>query len=492
VATGCSEKKQADRLIHEAMAVAGDEAIGHLVRELKSHGFYEKTLIAIASDNGGLLPYEQGNQPLRGGKNTLFEGGVRIRAAIGGGYLPLRLRGRVWNGFSHMVDWYPTLSALAGVADPTSDPRQESYPTSDLTERSAYPVIDGISMLNAWNKLARTESSNASGEYLLRDGDDTRVMWQNAKVYTYVTRTQALKVYAEPVRPCPYDPGARAVRGYNGCPWADPAVCPTESYPCSLESCSMDAPCVFDLLMDPSEQVLKSISIDAPHHPKNLKRPREREYYSEEEQKNCNELFMFSCLEYNAAKLKNPIPEHDNAADFCVEGDHCVESYWGNDVVIDKRQVAYSLFGEDFGGVGLLTWSKGYPLPDDSRLTPIGSICQQWCDLHPKSWRDKCSFQGCSGCAGCKTLVGIKLEGTASRAFVVAVVLCSILVSGLVLGLGYCCCQQCFHGQQTKLAAAEPDTEPEFVAACASPQSIELQQVDSLSPIDPDGPSLSL
>ena len=72
---------------------------------------------------------------MRGGKYSLFEGGIRVSAFISGGFLPATLRGTVQNGMIHIADWYSTFSHLAGV-----DPTDSRAATSGL------PPIDSINM----------------------------------------------------------------------------------------------------------------------------------------------------------------------------------------------------------------------------------------------------------------------------------------------------------------------------------------------------------
>ena len=49
-------------------------------------GILDDTIVVVASDNGGQICQDcgQSNYPLRGGKNTNFEGGVRTPALIVG------------------------------------------------------------------------------------------------------------------------------------------------------------------------------------------------------------------------------------------------------------------------------------------------------------------------------------------------------------------------------------------------------------------------
>ena len=63
-----------------------DDVIGALVTNLKSKDMYENSIIVFVSDNGGSR-YNGGvgsNLPLRGGKFTVYEGGIRTPAFIHG------------------------------------------------------------------------------------------------------------------------------------------------------------------------------------------------------------------------------------------------------------------------------------------------------------------------------------------------------------------------------------------------------------------------
>ena len=59
------------------------------------------------------------NYPLRGGKHTFWEGGVRVEAFVSGPLIPVGLRGSVWTGLAHSSDWYKTLvEGVAGLTIP--------------------------------------------------------------------------------------------------------------------------------------------------------------------------------------------------------------------------------------------------------------------------------------------------------------------------------------------------------------------------------------
>jgi arylsulfatase A-like enzyme len=98
-----------------AMAAFLDDGIANVTAALKRAGIYEETLIVFSSDNGGPTHDDEGTQsnnfPLRGGKNTLFEGGTRVVGFVAGA-------GIVKKGYAlhekvHATDWLPSLVSMA-------------------------------------------------------------------------------------------------------------------------------------------------------------------------------------------------------------------------------------------------------------------------------------------------------------------------------------------------------------------------------------------
>lgn len=125
-----------NRRTYAAMASALDDEVGRIVVALEKKGMRDNTLIVFASDNGGPTSgmFAQGaksgeerkeeeggiqqnaktpvcNAPFRGGKGSLYEGGVRVPAFAN---WPGRLKAAVVNEPVAMVDIMPTLLALAG------------------------------------------------------------------------------------------------------------------------------------------------------------------------------------------------------------------------------------------------------------------------------------------------------------------------------------------------------------------------------------------
>jgi len=110
-----------DRRLYAGMLTAMDEAIGWILDALDKKGLRDNSLIFFCSDNGGPAPGRvTSNGPLRAGKGTLYEGGVRVPAVV---VWPGKVKaGAIVDAPLHMVDWYPTLLTLAGVSTRQSKP----------------------------------------------------------------------------------------------------------------------------------------------------------------------------------------------------------------------------------------------------------------------------------------------------------------------------------------------------------------------------------
>jgi len=93
-----------------------DDGIGKVIDALRQTKQYNDTIILFTSDNGGQLNVGANNGPLRDGKGSMYEGGLRIPGSI-------RVPGRTSPGTStdsicSTVDLLPTLVELAGGVPP--------------------------------------------------------------------------------------------------------------------------------------------------------------------------------------------------------------------------------------------------------------------------------------------------------------------------------------------------------------------------------------
>ena len=120
--------KHDSRLRLAAMISQLDASIGRLVTALDETGQRRDTLIVFTSDNGGIeslqnhyvgtvpdSPLNSENAPLRGEKNTLWEGGMRVCAFAN---WPGRLEPRKCTAVMHVADWFPTIARLVGWSPP--------------------------------------------------------------------------------------------------------------------------------------------------------------------------------------------------------------------------------------------------------------------------------------------------------------------------------------------------------------------------------------
>mmetsp|Transcript_44777 Transcript_44777/g.71554 ORF Transcript_44777/g.71554 Transcript_44777/m.71554 type:complete len:575 (+) Transcript_44777:96-1820(+) len=106
------------RRLFAGMAAALDEGVRNITLALKKSGLWDETVLIFSTDNGG-EPSQIGrgnNYPLRGGKVTNWEGGVRGVAFIRGTndptFAPLPKNETRMN-LMHITDWFPTLYGLA-------------------------------------------------------------------------------------------------------------------------------------------------------------------------------------------------------------------------------------------------------------------------------------------------------------------------------------------------------------------------------------------
>ena len=137
-----------DRRIYHAMVKYLDDIVGELIELLKSKGIWDNLLFVTSSDNGGPI-YPNGganNFPLKGGKVSDWQGGVRVNAFVSGGYLPEKMQGQKTDAYIHIADWYGTFCGLAGVN--STDEKAAKAKLPPVESKDPWPLISGQSTVS--------------------------------------------------------------------------------------------------------------------------------------------------------------------------------------------------------------------------------------------------------------------------------------------------------------------------------------------------------
>lgn len=130
---------------YAAMVTRLDKEVGRVLATLDELGLSKDTLVIFTSDHGatfeagnkGTSAYHRSNGPFRGQKRTLWEGGIRVPAAVRWpGHVPA---GRRSGQVVHMTDVFPTIMAATGTM---IEARQSQ--------------VDGLNLLDVWRNAAKT------------------------------------------------------------------------------------------------------------------------------------------------------------------------------------------------------------------------------------------------------------------------------------------------------------------------------------------------
>ncbi len=117
-----------------------DESVGQILGTLKTLNLDENTLVIFASDNGPWLQYgTHGGSafPLREGKGTVFEGGVRVPCIVR--WPGMIHAGRVVDEPAMTIDLFPTIAEIVGAKLPERSIDGVSIAETLLGEQSSAP-----------------------------------------------------------------------------------------------------------------------------------------------------------------------------------------------------------------------------------------------------------------------------------------------------------------------------------------------------------------
>jgi arylsulfatase A-like enzyme len=176
---------------YAALVEGMDQSLGELMDYLDQHHLTENTIIVFMSDNGGFSHApRQGkdnsqNYPLKGGKGSLYEGGVRE---------PMIIR---WNGVTKpgsvntqyliMEDFYPTILEWAGV---------KKYNTVQTIDgRSIVPFLRQPSLRDNRRALVWNYPNDWTGGNLGNDNSWLTAIRQGRWKLIYFEQQQRLELY---------------------------------------------------------------------------------------------------------------------------------------------------------------------------------------------------------------------------------------------------------------------------------------------------------
>ena len=126
-----------DNATYAAMLKHLDDSVGRVRATLEKTGLAANTVLIFTSDNGGVEytnPPATDNQPFKGGKACLYEGGVRVPTIV---WQPGRFEGGKWcDAVTDCTDFLPTVAELTGNPAPKNIDGRSMMP---LLENPASP-----------------------------------------------------------------------------------------------------------------------------------------------------------------------------------------------------------------------------------------------------------------------------------------------------------------------------------------------------------------
>ena len=147
------------RRTYAAMVDAMDRGIGRVLGTLDELKISNDTLVVFLSDNGGPRGAGANNGPLRAGKATVYEGGLRVPAVF---YWPGRIKPGTTQQVATILDLLPTLGSAAGVPVKTA----RSLDGVDL-----WPLLSSGHTQLRRDLFFVVQGDTGPKQHALRDGD---------------------------------------------------------------------------------------------------------------------------------------------------------------------------------------------------------------------------------------------------------------------------------------------------------------------------------
>lgn len=151
--------------LRDIMLASVDFSLHKVFVDLEHSGMMANTVVVVTTDNGG-GPWDS-NTPLKGTKETMYEGGIRGAAFI---HSPLLGRRGTYGGLMHMADWVPTLLSMAGVPAPGGLDGRDQWQA--IRNNLSSPRESIVHNIDQDRKQGTWQATISSGQWKLIWGQD--------------------------------------------------------------------------------------------------------------------------------------------------------------------------------------------------------------------------------------------------------------------------------------------------------------------------------
>lgn len=151
--------KDKKRKTYAAMVSAVDEGVGAVLNALEEKGISDNTIVYFLSDNGGPIKNGSNNDPLRGKKGNVYDGGIRVPFAM---QWPKKIKaGQTYDKPVISLDIFATAAEYAGFT-----------PKNELDGVNIVPYLNGKSKETPhkylfWRKYDQERLAVRHGDYKL-------------------------------------------------------------------------------------------------------------------------------------------------------------------------------------------------------------------------------------------------------------------------------------------------------------------------------------
>ncbi len=173
---------------YAAMVQSLDENVGRVLARIEEKGIADNTIVVFFSDNGGFIGKQRNsklavtdNSPLRSGKGSLYEGGVRIPFIVKWpGHTP---EGAITDEAVFTCDIYPTILKMTGLSgDAEHNKILDGVDLTPLLENPNFKLLERTLYFHYPHYYPTTSPASS----LLED---------NWKLIEYYDDTQAIELY---------------------------------------------------------------------------------------------------------------------------------------------------------------------------------------------------------------------------------------------------------------------------------------------------------